>query len=987
MPPRRPAPRFHLHLLGGATLLADDGSPIAGPAAQRHRLALLALLARAHPLGLRRDKLIGLLWPEREEPAARHLLRAAIHELRRTVGPAALATSGDELRLDPISVRVDVHAFEAAIDAGHPDEAVAHYRGPFLDGLFLDDAEAFTEWASAERARLARRHEDALERLATEAGQSDDGGAIPWWRALSAIRPGDGRVARSLVDALVAAGDVGGALAHVAAHGAHLAAEHGVAPDPVLLRRAEAIRAPAPPAEPPPTVSPPVVASPDALPDIAMPDAAPSVPLSRPRRRVARLALRLAVIALVLAGAVAAVRWRPMSDAGPRRAGASAGPEVIAVAPFTVVGGGAHELGEGFVELLTATLDQVPELRVLPAPVAFSRAAALAAAGDAAGDVAPSGLASALGVDVVLTGVVAALPAGRLEVRAALLAADGAERARATARGSADDLPALVDQIVVDVLRELLGQRLRVPAPRLAAVTTTSSDALRAFLRGEAFLRAALWDSAATALAEAVDLDSTFALAYLRLAEPYGWRYGMASPPAARALAAAQRFAARLPPRERALLTVRLLHERGDLAALDNAAALAERYPDDPEAQYVRADVRFHARFLRGEQHARLAAASFDTAAVFDSTAARVFAHPVTLALERGDSARFDRAVARLVSLGAGSHVQVAARPDYALLRAVRWSAPRSAYRTLVARLRSRTPPPAWQASDLLDAIEHACLGAPVPEPDLLLDAYAVLAATYPGDAHVHDSVVARRLRLLAGLGRLSTTSPDAERVWQSDRDGAAVLTLVPAALGYGGRWAAGQAGRLTWASRWDSVPTQRRRSEYWTALFAFAAGDVASGRAALRLAAAATASGDPPPRALASALRGAEGWARLIEGDTTAALRLLEEGIAQAGYDGDGLVLNRPLRALHLRLLARRPERRAEAADRLRAELAHDEGIAWVWWRRELALVLGADGDAAGAAAERARFEALWAGADADVRAAGFVERDVARPVAGAVR
>src|SRR4051794_5997298 len=117
--------RFELRLLGGATLLSADGAPLAGRAAHRHRLALLALLAMARPNGMSREKLIGLLWPERDAAAAKQLLRAAVYELRQTLGAAAIEAIGEDLHLDAGRVSVDVHRFEDALAAGQLDNAVA----------------------------------------------------------------------------------------------------------------------------------------------------------------------------------------------------------------------------------------------------------------------------------------------------------------------------------------------------------------------------------------------------------------------------------------------------------------------------------------------------------------------------------------------------------------------------------------------------------------------------------------------------------------------------------------------------------------------------------------------------------------------------------------------------------------------------------------------------------------------------------------------
>jgi DNA-binding SARP family transcriptional activator len=58
---------------------------MSGVAVQRRRLALLALLA-ANPDGLSRDRIIGLLWPERKEDRARHALAQLVHAVRRSMG-------------------------------------------------------------------------------------------------------------------------------------------------------------------------------------------------------------------------------------------------------------------------------------------------------------------------------------------------------------------------------------------------------------------------------------------------------------------------------------------------------------------------------------------------------------------------------------------------------------------------------------------------------------------------------------------------------------------------------------------------------------------------------------------------------------------------------------------------------------------------------------------------------------------------------------
>ena len=90
-----------LGLFGSPRLERFDGSEATGRAVQRHRMALLALLALAHSQRLTRDKLIAMLWPDSDAERGRNLLNVALYNLRKTLGDPALLSSGDDLRLNP----------------------------------------------------------------------------------------------------------------------------------------------------------------------------------------------------------------------------------------------------------------------------------------------------------------------------------------------------------------------------------------------------------------------------------------------------------------------------------------------------------------------------------------------------------------------------------------------------------------------------------------------------------------------------------------------------------------------------------------------------------------------------------------------------------------------------------------------------------------------------------------------------------------------
>lgn len=233
---------FSLKLLGGAALEGTAG-PVAGPAVQRHRLALLALLAGARPQAQPRERLMAWLWPEHDGDRARALLNQAVHALRRTLGAEAVLSVGDELRLNPDIVRCDAVAFEGALAAGDPEGAVALYAGPFLDGFFLDDASEFERWVARERDRLETSYAKALDGLAESSEQAGNwSAAANWWKVRAAQDPHDSGVVLRLMDALKREGNPAGALRYAMAHQQRLREDFEIEPGAAVLEAMARLR-------------------------------------------------------------------------------------------------------------------------------------------------------------------------------------------------------------------------------------------------------------------------------------------------------------------------------------------------------------------------------------------------------------------------------------------------------------------------------------------------------------------------------------------------------------------------------------------------------------------------------------------------------------------------------------------------------------------------------------------------------------------------
>jgi DNA-binding SARP family transcriptional activator/formylglycine-generating enzyme required for sulfatase activity len=233
---------YLLRLLGTPRVEGPDGV-LEGPVAQRHRLALLGLLALAPHTVLPRDRLLGILWPENATESARSLLNAAVHAVRKALGDEVLVNQGNGIWLNTTKLRIDVVEFEGAVRDGDLVRSVDLYTGPFLDGLALPGAVDFEHWLDIERDRLERLYHTALEQralqVARDAGPQE---AVPWWRRRLACTPADGRVVMQLLRNLANGGDRAGALDVAASHSKLLRDEFGLPPDPDVESAAEELR-------------------------------------------------------------------------------------------------------------------------------------------------------------------------------------------------------------------------------------------------------------------------------------------------------------------------------------------------------------------------------------------------------------------------------------------------------------------------------------------------------------------------------------------------------------------------------------------------------------------------------------------------------------------------------------------------------------------------------------------------------------------------
>jgi TolB-like protein/DNA-binding SARP family transcriptional activator len=493
--------------LFGAPAITAGGAPLPGRATHGRRLALLALLACTRGRSLRRDRAMGLLWPESPTDRARAQLSDDLYILRSGLGEDVVRSAGDEIALNADAIRSDVAEFERLLEEEQPEQAVALVAGPLLDGFHLSDSPEFERWLDGERARLAARYAAALESLAEAAEAAGDfGTASGWWRRLAAHDPFCGRITLRLMRALDANGDRAGAIRHARVHTVLLREELDAAPTPEVVRFAERLRVD-PPTRPAPEPAGAQVTPAHALEAAGEADDAAVRPPTRPepvsRTGLAgRSAFRYATAAIALL-ALTIIAVRALTDATPQ---ASRSAPSIAVLPFVNLSAAPDNayFSDGLTEQIIATLGGVEGLHVAARTSSFrlrDRALDVRAIGDT------------LGVATVLEGSVRR-EGNRLRVTAQLI--DAATGYHLWTE-EYDRLP----EDIIDVQAEIAGAIARALRLQLAQAPHTAPapdlEAYDLYLRA-LYLRNSLKpDELRQALQffdRAIARESTFARAY-----------------------------------------------------------------------------------------------------------------------------------------------------------------------------------------------------------------------------------------------------------------------------------------------------------------------------------------------------------------------------------------------------------------------------------------------------------------------------------------
>jgi serine/threonine protein kinase len=377
----------------------------------------------------------------------------------------------------------------------------------------------------------------------------------------------------------------------------------------------------------------------------------------------------VAATGLIVAAALIGVMLRSHSDSEVDR-------NLLAVAPFDVLSqqGELALWGEGMVDMLSRSLDGAGPIRTLSPTLSVKRWSGRADAASA------EDFGRRTGSGLVVFGTLLGLGSDSARVAATLLDVERSSvLAEVDLRDRADRVDRLSDSLAVRLLGDLTRERSIGGAP-LYSLGSRSPAAIKAFLQGERLYRRSSWDSARVYYERAIDLDSSFALAYRRVSTVLGWNeleYGLGSEALLPYQLRAGQLNHGLAPRESLLVAAESLYAAlavtfdGKWSRIDRLLGTmehaAEHYPEDPEVWSELGEARYHFGQSAG---VTLGAAynAFRHAIVLDSSYAPAYIHATELALrlEGVDAGR--RTLAALLQLEPVGYEADAARLALALL-------------------------------------------------------------------------------------------------------------------------------------------------------------------------------------------------------------------------------------------------------------------------------------------------------------------------------
>ncbi|MCZ6756581.1 MAG: protein kinase, partial [Gemmatimonadetes bacterium] len=363
------------------------------------------------------------------------------------------------------------------------------------------------------------------------------------------------------------------------------------------------------------------------------------IPAVRRKSKTRRVAIGAAVVL------VGAVGWLGRSWFGASPPGVVVDPQAVAVIPFRSRGAdpALSYLREGLPDLFDARLTGGGGLRSV-APQTVISGWRRVGGSDELDITQPDAvaLAARLGAgNLILGGIVGS--ASGFELNASLISApDGRELATASVTGPQDSVAHMVDRLAALLL---VGQGGEVTG-RQSALTDPPLAALRAYLDGRAAYRDGRYIASLQHYRQALEIDSTFALAAVEAVFASHW----ASLPGWSPIPIARGLRERLGSRDSVLLDAADM--RGTYREWERRWNTATTVaPDRPEVWYELGDIWFHRGALIAiDDPLGRAKSHFHKALDLDPTFAPAIGHLMELAATAGDTAEVRRLLALYLS-------------------------------------------------------------------------------------------------------------------------------------------------------------------------------------------------------------------------------------------------------------------------------------------------------------------------------------------------
>ena len=271
-------------------------------------------------------------------------------------------------------------------------------------------------------------------------------------------------------------------------------------------------------------------------------------------------------------------------------------PNAIAIFPFDVKGSDEIKyLGDGMVDLISTQLDEMPGINSIDPNLLFSRLkekSAVLRDPETAAEISTSFNAGQfiLGNILELDGV--------LKISASKYNVDGEIISKINVEGKKEGQLA---EVIDDLTRQLIAKEMESRGQEftsLGAITSNNMESLKAYLKGEQAYRDGNYKQSLTHFQEAVQLDSTFAMAWMRVADAATWDLETFFPEARRNLL---KYKYKLPKKWQEYYDAYQLYLKGRPNTADAFKKLIRKYGESREFNNGLAEFYFHFNPMYGK--------------------------------------------------------------------------------------------------------------------------------------------------------------------------------------------------------------------------------------------------------------------------------------------------------------------------------------------------------------------------------------------------